>query len=163
MTICPEHGKDVEFRKFAVDQILLIAPLNHPWSAQAGISLQDLLDAEFILPDEGTDTQMAVQEALNQRGISLYQLKSLMVLGSSEAIGLSVKEGLGVGFVSKVVVEKLVKDQVKTIPVHGLNIYQDVYLGRSVNRLRTSAQDAFWDFVFNEKNAFQNSLEERSI
>ena len=155
MTICPEHWKEVEFRKFAVDQILLIAPLNHPWSAQAGISLQDLLDAEFILPDEGTDTHTAVQEALNQRGISLYQLKSLMVLGSSEAIGLSVKEGLGVGFVSKVVVDKLVKGQVKTIPVQGLNIFQDVYIGRSLNRLRTSAQDAFWDFVFEENDSLK--------
>lgn len=153
MASCPEKCRDVEFRQFATDHIRLIAPQDHPWSQYGEISLQDLLSAEFILPDEGSDTYLAVQDALNQRGISLFQLKSLMILGSSEAIGLSVKEGLGVGFVSDIVVEKLVKDQVKTIRVRELDIFQDIYIGRSLKRPSTSAQVAFWDFLFNQENA----------
>ncbi len=149
----PKYCKGVEFRKFATDQIHLIAPLDHSWSVQDGVTFQDLLNAEFILPDEGSDAYLAVQEAFNQRGISIHHLKSLMILGSPEAIGLSVKEGLGVGFVSSIVVEKLIKNQVKTILIKGLDICQDVYIGQSVDRPCTSAQDAFWDFIFKEENA----------
>lgn len=153
MASCPEYCREAEFRQFATDHIHLIAPKDHPWSQKGEITLSDLLNAEFILPDEGSDTHLAVQEALNHRGISFYQLRSLMILGSSEAIGLSVKEGLGVGFVSDIVVEKLVKDQVTTIRVKDLEICQDIYIGRSVKRPSTSAQEAFWDFLFNKEHA----------
>lgn len=164
MASCPEYCRDVEFRQFATDHIQLIAPHDHPWTQRGEITLGDLLNAEFILPDEGSDTHLAVQEALNQRGISLYQLRSLMVLGSSEAIGLSVKEGLGVGFVSDIVVEKLVKDQVKTVVIKDLDIYQNIYIGRSKKRPSTSAQDAFWKFLFaNEKADSQAPAYTREI
>lgn len=162
LAICsqPDICKEVEFRQFATDQIQLIAPIDHPWSKKDRISMQELLEAEFILPDIGTDTHAALQLALNQRGLSLVQLNALMVLGSTEAIGLSVKEGIGVGFVSNIVVQKLVKDQVKIIPVQGLAIHQEIYIGRSLNRPYTSAQDAFWDFVFEaEENAIIQTLD----
>jgi DNA-binding transcriptional LysR family regulator len=161
LAICsqPEICKDVEFRQFATDQIQLIAPLDHPWAQKDHIGVQELLAGEFILPDIGTDTHAAVHAALNHQGLSLDQLDALMVLGSTEAIGLSVKEGLGVGFVSNIVVQKLVKDEVKIIPVQGLDINQEIYIGRFLNRPHTSAQDAFWDFIFEaEENAIIQSL-----
>jgi len=95
---------------------------------------------------------LVTQESLADIGISIYQLKSLMILGSPEAIALSVQEGLGVGFVSKVVVKKLVAEKVKLINVKGLKIFQAVFVGRNVSRPPTAAQEAFWDFMQDQEN-----------
>ncbi len=163
MTSFPEQCKDVEFRKFAVDEILLIAPLGHPWAECHEINPEDLYDTEFILPEEDSEAHIATLRALSRLGISIYQLKSLMTLGSPEAIALSVQEGLGAGFVSKVVVNRLVPAGVKPIQVKGLAIFHDVYIGRNTHRSPTSAQEAFWNFVHNKENAILNLVDQRKV
>ena len=70
-----------------------------------------------------------------------------MTLGNSEAIALSVQEGLGVGFVSEIVVNKLGLKQVSTIKVEGLDINRDIYIGRNIIQPATIAQNTFWDFI----------------
>lgn len=154
----PEQCKDVEFRKFSVDEILLIVPIDHPWAAFPEIKPDDLYNIEFILPEEDSETHTATLQALSKHGISIYQLKSNLMLGSPEAIALSVQEGLGAGFVSKVVVNKLVPAGVKPIQVQGLDIFHDVYMGRNTHRPPTRAQDAFWNFVFNQEKEILNLI-----
>lgn len=152
ITSAPDLCKDAEYRKLGCDTICLIAPCDHPWSG-CQIQPQSLYDAEFILPEDGSETHTVVREALASLGISIYQLRCLMTLGSPEAIALSVQEGLGVGFVSGVVIEKLVPDRVQPISIEGLSILLDVFLGRNPNRPPTAAQRAFWDFVFIEESS----------
>lgn len=149
MTSSPELCKGAEFSKFITDKTILIVPLTHPWAEKDFITPTELLDVEFILPDESSETHIAVREALAGIGISIYQLRSIMVLGSAEAIALSVQEGLGAGFVSNIVVNKLVQNRVKSIAIQGLEINQDIYIGRYPNRPQSAAQAAFWKFVKN--------------
>lgn len=158
LTSVPELCKEAELCKFLTDTIYLVAPLNHPIASKAKIAPQELYENEFILPEENTETFVAVQEAIYQIGISIYQLKPLMILGSPEAIGLAVKEGVGIGFVSNVIYQKIIKDQVKVIPVRGLNIHQDIFIGRSTNRACTQAQEAFWEFVIKKKDSIQEEF-----
>lgn len=147
LTSTPKLCKEAEFRKFITDQTLLIVPMNHAWAEKGWITPQELTNTQFILPDEGSETHTAVREALASVGISIYQLKSVMELGSAEAIALSVQEGLGAGFVSNIVVNRLVYDRVKIIEIQDLNIMQDVYISRHPGRPQSSAQTAFWEFV----------------
>ena len=149
ITSSPELCKRAEFSKFITDKTILIVPLTHPWVNKGFITPNELLDVEFILPDEGSETHIAVRDALAEVGISIYQLKSIMVLGSAEAVALSVQEGLGAGFVSKIVVNKLVQNRVKSIEIQGLEINQDIYIGRYPSRPQSAAQAAFWKFVRN--------------
>ena len=149
MTTSPELCQEAEFIKFITDKTILILPLDHPLTDKESIDPNELLDLEFILPNEGSETHIAVREALAEFGISFYQLKSVMVLGSPEAIALSVKEGLGAGFVSNIVGSKLVQNQVKSIKIRGLEINQDIYIGRNPRRPQSTAQTAFWKFVKN--------------
>jgi DNA-binding transcriptional LysR family regulator len=153
LTNTPELCREAELRRFLIDEILLVAPLDHPWSDLEERSATELLEADFILPEEGSDCYVPVREALNKIGLSIYQLNNLITLGSPEAICLSIKEGIGVGFVSNIVVQKLAKDQLKIIPVQGLCIPQEVYIGRNLNRPYTAAQNAFWEFVISQEKA----------
>jgi DNA-binding transcriptional LysR family regulator len=150
--------RNLEFRKFMSDQVLLIAPLDHPWAAQGEIDPEELYGGEFILREESSGTRLAVRDALATVGIMEQELDALLILGNSEAIALAVEEGLGVGFVSSLVVSRLVNGRVAPIKVRGLKIERDIYVSKLNNRLMTKAQTAFWEFAINEREAIAEAL-----
>ncbi len=150
--------RNLEFRKFMSDQVLLIVPLDHPWAAQGEIDPEELYGAEFILREESSGTRLAVRDRLATVGIMEQELDALLILGNSEAIALAVEEGLGVGFVSSLVVSRLVNGRVAPIKVRGLKIERDIYVSKLNNRLMTKAQTAFWEFAINEREAIAEAL-----
>jgi len=141
------YKKDVEFQKFISDPITLIAPLSHPWAKHGAIEPQELSQADFILREDGSGTRAAVAAGLSKVGLSIDHLRVVLTLGSSEAIALSVQEGIGVAFVSQTVVTRLVQGRVAPIEVRGLSTSQEIYIGRHTRRPATAAQAAFWEFV----------------
>ncbi len=140
-------NKEVEFRKFIRDSIILIAPQSHPWVKREYIESEDLYRAEFIMREHDSGTFIAVENALSQLDVQVSTICVLMTLGNSEAIALSVQEGLGVGFVSEVVVNKLGLKEVIPIRVNGLEIIRDIYIGRNTIQPATIAQNTFWEFI----------------
>ena len=76
----------------------------------------------------------------------------LVILGSSEAIALSVQEGIGVGFISSIVVTKLVEGRVAPIRIRGLEIEREIHIGSHTRRPSTIAQRSFWEFLIDEVN-----------
>jgi DNA-binding transcriptional LysR family regulator len=143
--------RDVEFWKYTTDPVVLIAPANHPWTRKGTIEPEELLDGVFIMREPGSGTIATVQEGLANLNIALDDLETLLVLGNPEAIALAVQEGLGVGFVSSVIVDKLVQEGVTVINVRGLELERDIYIGRYTHRPLAGAQAAFWDFVRGER------------
>lgn len=142
--------RDVESRLFMVDPVILIAPLNHPWALRGEIDVAELVDGDFIFREEGSGTETAVRKGLASANISVDELHTLLTLGSSEAIALSVQEGIGVGFVSSIVVTKLVEGRVAPIRIKGLEIEREIFIGTHSRRPSTVAQRSFWDFVVDE-------------
>lgn len=158
LTSSLQFCKEIEYRQFITDQIIIIIPTDHVWAEKGWITHQELTTEQFILPDEGSETHTAVREALASIGISIYQLKSVMELGSPEAIALSVQEGLGAGFVSNIVVNRLVYDRVKTVEIQELKIMQDIYISRYLGRPQSKAQTAFWEFVKGCETSWQQNF-----
>lgn len=153
-----EFYKEVEYRKIITDPVILIAPLSHPWAEKGEIEPEELLDAHFILREEGSGTRSVMQEGLKELGIELSDLTATLTLGNSEAIAFSVQEGIGVGFVSQMVVSRLVNKKVAKVKVRGLNLQQDIYIGRISGRPATRAQMAFWDFLTHPDNIVLQQL-----
>lgn len=150
--------KYIEFSKFMTDQIMLIVSLDHPWAAKGEIEPEELYKANFIFREESSGTHVTVRSALTDLGIVYEDLETFLVLGNSEAIALAVKEGLGAGFVSSLVVSKLVNGKVAVIKIKGCNLERDIYIGRLTNRLATKAQTAFWNFAIKERDAVVQEL-----
>lgn len=140
-----EYSKDSESILFFTDSIVLIAHVDHPYAKKGEIEVDDLLSAEFIMREESSGTNEAVEIALNEQGVSLNDFNKILTLGNSEAIALSVQEKLGVGFVSKMVVEKICSSDVKIIKIKGININRAIYLSRQLHKHASRAQNAFWD------------------
>ena len=139
--------RTADTRRFMVDPVILITPLDHPWAKRKEIEPEELYEGRFILREEGSGTQMAVSQGLASIGVAMEDLKTLLVLGSSEAIALSVKEGIGVGFVSQIVVTQLVAGLVAPVNVRGLEIVREIHIGSQQRKPQTAAQKAFWSFI----------------
>jgi DNA-binding transcriptional LysR family regulator len=152
----PPFVQDIEIRKITREAVILVVHPRHPWAKRNEINLKDLKEADFILPEEGSETHAAVREALAELGYSIYQLNTLVSLGSLEAIALSVQEGLGVGFVPELIVRRLVQNKVVVVKVSGLNVGRDVYVARNASRPATQAQNAFWDLIVNSEKEIQH-------
>ncbi len=148
----------VEFRNFISDPIQLIAPLNHPWAHRQIIEPEELVEADFIMREEGSGTYDVAAAGMEEIGVPIDRLQTILTLGNSEAIALAVEEGLGVGFVSRIVVTRLVNGRVACIQVRGLEMLQDVYIGRNTSLPGTKAQNAFWDFVTDHTNPVMMDL-----
>lgn len=140
----------IETRRFMIDPVVLIAPLDHPWAARGEIEAAELQQTEFIFREQGCGTDSAVRRGLASVDISPADLDTLLILGSSEAIAMSVQEGLGVGFVSQIVVSRLVQDRVAIVHVNGLEIFREIQICCQRRKPATGAQEAFWSFVEQE-------------
>ena len=147
-----ELNPNLQFCKFITDRVNLIVPLNHPWAKREWIEPEELLNANFIWREEGSGTRFVAEEKLREHGIGITQLKTTLTLGNSEAIALAVQEGIGVGFVSQIIIARLVDGKVAPVKVRGLDIEQEIFIGRDANRLGTTAQTAFWEFVTDPHN-----------
>ena len=79
-----------------------------------------------------------------EKGFDIGDLRRVLTLGNSEAIAFAVQEGVGVGFVSMLVAEKIVKNKVSLVKIEDLELNQDIYIGRHRRLPSTSAQVAFW-------------------
>jgi DNA-binding transcriptional LysR family regulator len=144
----PHEGfPNIEAISFMCDPITLIVPLNHPWAQRAEIEAQELIESDLIMRETSSGTYSAVREALAKYNISVSDLRILITLGNAEAIALAVQEGIGVGFVSKLVVERLCRDKVTEVRIRDMEICRQIFIGRNSQRPATNAQEAFWSFL----------------
>ncbi len=147
-----ERSGPVEFNRFISDPIRLIVPMSHTWALRGEIEPEELFEADFILREEGSGTMDVAKEGLASVGIPIDKLRTVLTLGNSEAIALAVEEGLGVGFVSQIVISRLVNERVATVNIKGVNLAQEICIGRNISLPGTTAQNAFWDFATDTSN-----------
>jgi DNA-binding transcriptional LysR family regulator len=156
-----EH-RELEYKDFFTDEVILIAPAGHPWADFRRIYPDDLLDEPMILREENAGTLEVLKQGLLEHDISLDMLKVAMGLGNAEAIEIAVEEGIGVAFISRLAATRgLELGRIVEVDVVGMNLLRKIYLARNQRFPATRAQTEFWDFVLkpevdllNEMNRF---------
>jgi len=147
MNIEDKSRSSAEAFRFMKEPISLILPKDHPWTARSHIEPDELLEEKFILRESESGTYHNTKAGLAAVGVTIEQLDTLLVMGNSEAIALAVEQGLGVGFISQLILERICHDRVATVQVRGLEIYQDIYFCRQTRLPASNAQVAFWQFI----------------
>lgn len=84
------------FDEILVDELVLIAPPDHPLARQAKVSLTDIARHPLLVPDRRSSTRQAVKEVLASQGL---ELEIGMELERWEVIKEFVAAGLGVALV----------------------------------------------------------------
>jgi DNA-binding transcriptional LysR family regulator len=149
-----EAHRGLEYRPFMTDYIELIAPPDHRWVERGEpISPEELREERFISREAVSGTTVAVREALAWHDLTPSDLPRSMTLGNSEAIRMAVQEGLGLGFVSRLVAaESLAAGTLAVVPIQGMTITKTLYMIRNGEVPATAAAAAFWDFTFASEN-----------
>lgn len=90
----------LEIISYAEDELALILPLSHSFSACEFIQKEDLYRLNFIALNNQSTIRNVIENTLLQNGIDSSYFKIEMELNSIEAIKNAVHSGLGAAFVS---------------------------------------------------------------
>jgi DNA-binding transcriptional LysR family regulator len=142
-----EH-RDLEYKNFFSDEVILIAPSDHRWAGYRQVYPDDLLDEPMILREESSGTIEVLKAGLLEQDISFDMLNVTMGLGNAEAIEMAVEEGIGVAFISRLAAARGIElGRIVEVEVEGMKLFRKIYLARNQRIPTTLAQSEFWDFV----------------
>jgi len=83
------------------DELILIAPAEHPLANKGELLVEDLKGQDFILREPGSATRMWYREVLATHGITFENLNVVAELDTYPAIIKAVESGSGLSFVLK--------------------------------------------------------------
>ena len=99
----------LHYERYEEDEIIVVAPPDHPLTRKKRVKVEELLKEPWIIREEGSGTQMAIEKALRKKGKSLKQFNVVMEMGSSSSVKEGVKAKLGLAFLSKRATEEEVR------------------------------------------------------
>jgi len=100
------HHPDLEITPWVDDELVIFVAPDHPLAQRSDLSLQDLIDQNWILRERGSGTRQVFDAALRHQ---LTHLKILLELEHTEAIKRAVESGLGIGCISRLALKDAFK------------------------------------------------------
>lgn len=83
------------------DELVVIAPADHPLSARTTVSVELLRNEAFVLREEGSGTRRLMDEHFAAVNLPLDDLVTAVTLGTTEAVIAAVAAGAGLAMVSR--------------------------------------------------------------
>jgi DNA-binding transcriptional LysR family regulator len=120
----------LHYEKYEEDEIIVVAPSDHPLTRKKRVSLEELLKEPWIIREEGSGTQIALEKALRKKGKSLKQFNVVMEMGSTSSVKEGVKAKLGLAFISgRATEEEVSQGSFSRIDVEGIEpISRQIYI-----------------------------------
>ncbi len=124
------NHSSLHYEKFEEDEIIVVAPSDHHLTRKKRVPLEELLNEPWIIREEGSGTQIAVEKALRKKGRSLKQFNVAMEMGSTSSVKEGAKAKLGLAFISgRAVEEELNQGFLSRIDVVGIEpIFRQIYI-----------------------------------
>jgi DNA-binding transcriptional LysR family regulator len=120
----------LHYEKYAEDEIIVVAPSDHPLTRKKKANLDELLKEPWIIREEGSGTRIAVEKVLRRKGKSLRQFNVVLEMGSTSSVKEGVRAKLGLAFISERATEgELRQGSFSRIDVEGLEpISRQIYI-----------------------------------
>jgi len=136
----------LHYEKYAEDEIIVVAPSEHPLTRKKKVDLDELLKEPWIIREEGSGTRIAVEKALRRIGRTLKQFNVVMEMGSTASVKEGVKAKLGLAFISGRATEgEASQGSLSRINVEGLEpISRQIYI---VSRRRRTLSPMATEFL----------------
>ena len=110
------------------DYLTVIIHPNHPWSKKRVITFNDLFDEDFISREVGSGTREVYLQTLEAHGNG-KKLKTVMVLGNTEAVKMAVIGKMGFSIVSRLATKSEVElGLLKEIRLKSVNMSRDFFV-----------------------------------
>lgn len=133
----------LRYEKYDDDEIIVAGLSGHPLTKRKRVDFADLLKEPWIIREEGSGTQMAVENTLRKKGKSLKQFNGVTEMGSTSSVKEGMKAGLGLAFISRRAVEEelnqgtLSRIHVEDIGPISRQIYIVSHRGRTLSPIGT--------------------------
>ena len=143
----------LRYEKYEEDEIIVVAPSEHPLTRKKGVNLDELLKEPWIIREEGSGTRIAVERALRKKGRTLKQFNVVMEMGSTSSVKEGVKAKLGLAFISGRATEGEVRQgSLSRIDVEGLEpISRQIYIVSHRRRTLSPMAAEFLRFLKGKK------------
>ncbi len=139
------HTPGLQTEAFLDDEIVLVAAPVHPLAAAGSARAMALRDHRVILPERGSDTRVAVDEALSEAG---HSVTLAMELAGNEAIKEAVAAGLGVALLSRLAARtEVAAGRLVVIPIPDLVIRRSFFIVHLKDRRLSQAVRAFVEML----------------
>ncbi|MFQ6013992.1 MAG: selenium metabolism-associated LysR family transcriptional regulator [Anaerolineae bacterium] len=116
----------LQVQPYVLDEVVLIAPADHPLTDGRDVSPDDLRGETFIMREAGSGTSQIVEEAMARLGIQPHRT---LELSGCEAVKRSVAAGLGVSFVSRYAIGlELAQGVLSVLEGPGLCLSRQLYI-----------------------------------
>jgi len=146
----------LHYEKYEEDEIIVVAPSDHPLARKKKVNLEELLKEPWIIREEGSGTQMAIEKALRKKGKSLKQFNVVMEMGSTSSVKEGVKAKLGLTFISRrATEEELNQGFLSRIDVEGIGlISRQIYIVSHRGRTLSPIGMQFLRFLKRKKEEY---------
>lgn len=124
-------GEDrrLDSEEFHRDELVAIAPPDHPLLKRRRVSARELCQQPFVLREEGSGTRVIVEQALAKLDLVI---SPVLALNSTESIKRSVIAGLGLAIVSRLTIGLELKlGLLSVVKVADLSIPRPLHLQRA--------------------------------
>jgi len=145
----------LESHAFLTDELVVAVPADHSWAHKKSIHVEALKSEPFILREEGSGTRRIMEEHLEKAGISLAELNTVAVVGSSDAVRQAVKAGLGVSILSiRALQGDIEAGRMSAVRLKGLQLERSFSIILLKGKSRSPLCQKFLEFLMKEKQRF---------
>jgi DNA-binding transcriptional LysR family regulator len=138
----------LDSRELMADDIVLVVPTGHPWSARGTVTVAELQGEPLILRERGSGSREAFERALDDARVELSSFRIAGEMASTQAIKQAVRAGVGLSVISKRAVEDECRAKLlHCVKVKDLRIARSFYLVTHRDRSRSPLANAFVEFV----------------
>ncbi|MBW2042156.1 MAG: LysR family transcriptional regulator [Deltaproteobacteria bacterium] len=136
-----EDHPEVQFIPFSREEVIVIAPVNHPLAVKKSVSLQELAREPLIMKEAGSGTRKRVLELFAKAG---QTPNILMETGNTEFIKQLVQRGDGVAFlVKEAVLTEVQEKKLAVLPIREKQLFLDVSVAYLKNQHLSPPARAF--------------------
>ena len=122
----PPEGRDIQGLPFLENELIVVAPHDHPSAGADVIDPADLSGETWLVREPGSGTRETTQEFWASHGL---QASSVMTLGSNGAVKQAAAAGLGLTLISShAVTSELASGALRQLPVEGTPLRRSWYV-----------------------------------
>jgi LysR family transcriptional regulator, low CO2-responsive transcriptional regulator len=122
--------------------VLVFMPADHRLARRKSVRLQELAEEPFVAREHGSTTRRAFEAAAKARGVAL---RTIIEIGSREAIREAVIHGIGIGYVSEV--EFIPDARLRAVRIADAEIFTEAHVVVLRERQHSRIIKAFLDEV----------------
>lgn len=146
----------VQAYPFINNELVVVAPPDHPLSDVHNITLEQLSQERFLVREPGSGTRQAVDRLFAEQGI---KVTPYMELGSSEAIKQGVMAGLGLSVLSLYNLRlELTGNHIAILDVNGFPLIRRWYVVHLQGKELSLAARTFLESILNESSTALSAL-----